>query len=956
MAVLSSTPAPHQILLGFRARVPFSDPIFKGQFWRPSGAQNGSCSISSESSRRPTFQRYKVCVNRSSDERVMAPGSRGVGAVFVCFSGEDSGQTGDATGEPRVARRSRSHYLSNAPGLAGQLVSEGRRGVFGPFEDSFPIVIPARPGKFLAILRVHVVHECVFFPTCPGLRINLLRVRKTLCASVATSVGKFRKFQHSLISSACFHARGRRSSRCRILTILVSSESLRYLLFQRYRPCTEASLGSQDMILRTEAVGMFLMPRGQLGSGCLVLRADTRENPGGKNGVMTAGLRKGDFIYDLCKDPPETLSELMNEAQKHMNAEDALESMDDPPLKRRKDIEDRKQETAKQKVPKFSETPKRKRTTTSTVKFSSFTPLNTPIDKLLMQIQDDPSLRWPGTCPMKPPTPKEQIENNRLGPFGEIRTIIGGPAFGGTSRALRKAYARQGTHQPHDDALIVTINIAGFTGNSVCLVGIITLPITVGTYLKTVSKTIDFLVVNCPSAYNAIIGQPTLNRLRVVTSTYHLLIKFPTEHGIGEVRGDQIAAKECYLASLGSEGQNQTMTIEERKTLVDPSEELDTIELEDGHPEKTTRIGASLPPQIKKSLIQFLKSNKDVFAWSPEDMPGINPSIISHKLNVNPSLHPVKQKRRVFALERNDAIMEEVDKLLTVNFIREVFYPDWLVNVVMVKKNTGKWRICVDFTDLNKAYPKDSFPLPRIDQLVDSTAGHKLLTFMDAFSGYNQIMMDENDQEKTSFITSRGLFCYKVMPFGLKNAGATYQRLMNRMFHDQISRNVKVYVDDMLVKSTEEDNHLDDLGETFKTLRKYQMKLNPSKCAFDVYSDKFLGFMVSHRGIEANPDKIKAILEMQPPKTTKEIQRLTGRVAALNRFVSRPSKQGEELYLYLVVSPTAISSVLVREEDRRQLPVYYTSRALRGAEERYPPMEKLAFALVTVARKLRPYF
>jgi hypothetical protein len=177
--------------------------------------------------------------------------------------------------------------------------------------------------------------------------------------------------------------------------------------------------------------------------------------------------------------------------------------------------------------------------------------------------------------------------------------------------------------------------------------------------------------------------------------------------------------------------------------------------------------------------------------------------------------------------------------------------------------------MCVDFTDLNKACPKDSFPLPRIDQLVDSTAGHKMLTFMDAFSGYNQIVMDEIDQEKTSFITSRGFFCYKVMPFGLKNAGATYQRLMNRMFHDQIGRNVEVYVDDMLVKSKEESDHLDDLRETFETLRKYQMKLNPSKCAFSVYSGKFLGFMVSQRGIEANPDKIKTILEMQPPKTTK---------------------------------------------------------------------------------------
>ena len=376
-----------------------------------------------------------------------------------------------------------------------------------------------------------------------------------------------------------------------------------------------------------------------------------------------------------------------------------------------------------------------------------------------------------------------------------------------------------------------------------------------------------------------------------MTSTYHLLLKFPTEHGIGEVRGDQVAARECYLASLGSEGQNQTMTIEERKIPVKPSEELDMIELEDGYSEKTTRIGANLPPQMKESLIQFLKSNKDVFAWSHEDMLGINPSIISHKLNVNPSLRPVKQKQRVFAPERNKAIIEEVDKLLKANFIREVFYLDWLANVVMVKKNTGKWRMCVDFTDLNKACPKDSFPLPRIDQLVDSTVGHKLLTFMDAFSGYNQIMMDESDQEKTSFITSKGLFCYKVMSFGQKNVGATYQRLMNRMFHDQIGRNVEVYVNDMLVKSKEEDDHLGDLRETFETLCKYQMKLNPSKCAFGIYLGKFLGFMVSQRGIEAKLDKIKEILEMQPPKTTKEIQKLMGIVTTLNRFVSRSTEK-----------------------------------------------------------------
>ena len=224
---------------------------------------------------------------------------------------------------------------------------------------------------------------------------------------------------------------------------------------------------------------------------------------------------------------------------------------------------------------------------------------------------------------------------------------------------------------------------------------------------------------------------------------------------------------------------------------------------------------------------------------------------------------------------------------MTAGFIREVYYPEWLTNVVLVKKANGKWRMCVDFTDLNKACPKDSFPLPRIDQLVDSTAGHKLLTFMDAFSGYNQIRMAEEDQDKTTFITSQGLYCYKVMPFGLKNAGATYQRLVNKMFSQQIGRNMEVYVDDMLVKSKEELTHLDYLKETFTTLKKHQMRLNLGKCVFGVASGKFLRFMVSQRGIEANPEKVRAIINMTSPKTIKEVQKLTGRIAALNKFVSR---------------------------------------------------------------------
>ena len=187
------------------------------------------------------------------------------------------------------------------------------------------------------------------------------------------------------------------------------------------------------------------------------------------------------------------------------------------------------------------------------------------------------------------------------------------------------------------------------------------------------------------------------------------------------------------------------------------------------------------------------------------------------------------------------------------------------------QKENGKWRLCIDFTDVNKACPKDSFPLPRIVLIVDATADHELLNFMDAFSGYNQISMDPDDQEKTSFITGQGTYCYRVMPFGLKNAGATYQRLVNRMFQKQIGMSMEVYIDDMLVKSTTAELHIAHLFVAFQIMREYNMKLNPAKCAFGVSAGKFLGFIVNNQGIEVNPNKIKAVLDMPPPSSIKEV-------------------------------------------------------------------------------------
>ncbi|RVW82241.1 Transposon Ty3-I Gag-Pol polyprotein [Vitis vinifera] len=292
-------------------------------------------------------------------------------------------------------------------------------------------------------------------------------------------------------------------------------------------------------------------------------------------------------------------------------------------------------------------------------------------------------------------------------------------------------------------------------------------------------------------------------------------------------------------------------------------------------------------------------------------MKGIHPSIASHKLNVFPAARPVRQKIRRFHPDRQKVIRNEIDKLLEAGFIREVSYPDWLANVVVVPKEEGKWRVCVDYTNLNNACPKDSFPLPRIDQIVDSTSGQGMLSFLDAFSGYHQIPISPDDEEKTAFITPHGLYCYKVMPFGLKNVGATYQRLMTKIFKPLISHTVEVYIDDIV--------------------------LNPSKCAFGVSAGKFLGFMVSQRGIEVSPDQVKAVIETPPPRNKKELQRLTGKLVALGRFIARFTDEflipKEKLYMYLAVSEWAISAVLFRcPSPKEQKPVYYVSRALADVE------------------------
>nr|KYP50247.1 Retrovirus-related Pol polyprotein from transposon 297 family [Cajanus cajan] len=283
-----------------------------------------------------------------------------------------------------------------------------------------------------------------------------------------------------------------------------------------------------------------------------------------------------------------------------------------------------------------------------------------------------------------------------------------------------------------------------------------------------------------------------------------------------------------------------------------PAEDVKEVSLAEG---KTVKIGVSLAKEDEEGLLTVLKSNVSAFAWGVGDMPGIDPDFLCHRLMVDPKAKPVIQKRRKFGEDKKRAIAEETKKLLTAGHIREIQYPTWLANVVMVRKSNGNWRMCTDFTDLNKACPKDSYPLPNIDCL----------------------------------------------------------RLMDKVLADQLGRNVEAYVDDMVVKSPSVCRHFSDLQESFDTLARYQLKLNPAKCSFGVQAGKFLGFLLTHRGIEANPDKCSAIISMRSPAMVKEVQQLTGRMASL-------------------------------------------SRVLQGAEVRYQKIEKLALAILVTARKLRHYF
>ncbi|XP_073119533.1 uncharacterized protein [Henckelia pumila] len=460
----------------------------------------------------------------------------------------------------------------------------------------------------------------------------------------------------------------------------------------------------------------------------------------------------------------------------------------------------------------------------------------------------------------------------------------------------------------------ITTELYGFTGHALQPLGQIVLPLSLGSGEQRVNKMTCFTVVDAPSSFNGILGRPALSDFRAVASTYHQKLKFPSGKEVGVVRGDQKVARLCYVNEVKVDAKRSRREVGMvligraprvlgQKVFLISEEDHEKVELSPGA--QMVKLAADLSSSMRQSLIDCLKENKDVFAWSVSELTGVSADVMVHRLNI-------------FAGAK---------------------------------------------------------------QLVDSTAGHQYLCFMDAYQGYHQIPLAEEDQDKVSFTTSHGTFCYRVMPFGLKNAGDTYQRLMDRVFASQIGRNVEVYVDDILVKSQDDAGLMTDLRETFATLRSYGIKLNPEKCVFGVRGGKFLGYMVTERGIEANPEKVQAIQSMSHPRNLQEVQRLAGRIAALSRFISRSAHRslpffkvlrkakkfewdaecgkafedlknylaelivlakavpGEPLYIYLSALEGAVSSVLIRQEGAAQHHIYFFLHALKGAELR--PMGRI---------------
>jgi hypothetical protein len=372
----------------------------------------------------------------------------------------------------------------------------------------------------------------------------------------------------------------------------------------------------------------------------------------------------------------------------------------------------------------------------------------------------------------------------------------------------------------------------GFGGKGTFPVGKIELPLSFGIAPNARSEQVTFDIVDMVYPYNAIMGRGSINKFEAAIHGLYLCMKIPGPQGAITVYGNQQTARNierdfvpgqrnvhCLTTQREVSEATHLAANEHEKAQLQSNDGTKTVPLDPAMPKQTVIISEDLTPQDEEKLISCLSRNKDVFAWSALDLVEVSRTVIEHSLGIDPSVRPKKQRLRKMSDEKTEVAKDEVHRLLEANFIELVAYPTWLANVVMVQKKSGRWRMCIDFSSLNKACPKDNFPLPWIDKIVDSAAECEVMSLLDCFSGYHQIYMKEEDKASTSFITPFDTYCFIRMPEGLKNAGSTFSRLTKTVLESQVGRNIFTYVDDIVVANKNKEDHLTDLAETFANMR-----------------------------------------------------------------------------------------------------------------------------------------
>jgi hypothetical protein len=393
-----------------------------------------------------------------------------------------------------------------------------------------------------------------------------------------------------------------------------------------------------------------------------------------------------------------------------------------------------------------------------------------------------------------------------------------------------------------------------------------------------------------------------------------------------------------------------------------------------------------------------MKDFPDVFAWSYEDLKVYDTNIIQHVIPIRDDQKPFKQKLRRINPLLLPLIEKEVRKLFDAKIIVSLRFSKWLANLVPVRKKSGEIRLCVDFQNLNRVSLKDNYPLPKMDYILQKVVGSQKMSMLDGFSGYNQIMVHPDDQEKTTFTTPWGTFMYAKIPFGLMNAGETFQRAMDIAFADEKDKFIVIYLDDITVFSNSDDEHLKHLKRVFQKCRRFGISLNPKKSNFGMQEGKLLGHIISKEGIKIDPNRVAAILKIDTPRSKKEVQSFLGRVNFLRRFIPNleeiikfitsmlrkgseikwtpeARKSFEDIKVALTKAPvlaspdyakdfilfsfasehTIVGVLLQKNEHNFERPIAYYNITLRDSPLKYDIMEKQAYALVKSLKEFRIY-